>query len=219
MMKYTHYLLKASTPCCFHTNILLMILPNRQRNKKNSYGIDEVSMVSMLSWAGAGPLPGSCVRSWWQCGGPWQGAADCLAVELGPGRKHISLSPQQPDCWSWRVETVGRHGHRHRHHRQEGSKHETGMFGPWSRAQHLGHHRIAGCRLMCRCPVCGDQPPSALLHHTKTAAPTPESAQPSPAQPSPAQPDTPRPGRRKTPSCSRVLKSGIPGHLLRAQTF
>ena len=164
-----------------------------------------------MGWCGSGPwfLRKKLVPA----GGPWQGAADCLALELGPGRKHISLSPQQPDCW--RVETAGRHGHCH--HRQEGLKHETGMFGPWSWAQHRGHHRIAGCRLMSRCPVCtvcGDQPPSALLHHTKTAAPTPESAQPSPARP-----DTPRPGRRKTPSCSPVLKSGIPGHLLRAQTF
>ena len=146
-MKYTHYFQEASTPCCFHTNILLMILPNRQRNKKNSYGIDEVSMVSMLKVLGwRGSAPWFLRKKLVQCGGPWQGAADCLAVELGPGRKHISLSPQQPDCWSWRVETVGRHGHCH--HRQEGLKHETGMFGPWSGAQHQGHHRIAGCRLM-----------------------------------------------------------------------
>ena len=58
VMKYTHYFQEASTPCCFHTNILLMILPNRQRNKKNSYGIDEVSMVSMLKvlgWRGSAP--------------------------------------------------------------------------------------------------------------------------------------------------------------------
>ena len=58
VMKYTHYFQEASTPCCIHTNILLMILPNRQRNKKNSYGIDEVSMVSMLKvlgWRGSAP--------------------------------------------------------------------------------------------------------------------------------------------------------------------
>ena len=131
MMKYTHYFQDSFTPCCIHTNILLMILPNRQRNKKNSYGIDEVSMVSMLKvlgWRGSAPwfLRKKLVAVW----RPMAGGSRLSGSRARAGRKHISLSPQQPDCWSWRVETVGRHGHRH--HRQEGLKHETGMFGPWS---------------------------------------------------------------------------------------
>ena len=133
VMKYTHYFQEASTPCCIHTNILLMILPNRQRNKKNSYDIDvEISMVYgidvELCWRGSAPwfLRKKLVAVW----RPMAGGSRLSGCGARAGRKHISLSPQQPDCWSWRVETVGRHGHCH--HRQEGLKHETGMFGPWS---------------------------------------------------------------------------------------